>query len=245
MMILKIGGSVITDKSVYRKANVEAAERIIRTLAEVDDLLCVVHGGGSFGHIKAKEYGLPGPKNETSSLGYSIVHRDMEELDLMIVSLMIENGMKPIAVPVSSLRYDGHFDYSPLLRYIDEGFIPVSYGDVYIKDEHSYGIYSGDDIMADLSELLRPDAAVFLTDVDGIYDKDPKKHKDAVLLREIGTGISFGHVQNDVTGGIAKKFDSMMRMRRYVSGGVYLMNGKHPERIYDIGKGSFIGTVIR
>ncbi|KAA8922320.1 isopentenyl phosphate kinase [Thermoplasma sp.] len=245
MIILKMGGSVITDKSTYRTAKPDAIRKIVGVLSGLNDIVCIVHGGGSFGHIKAREYGLPGPKTEMSSMGYSIVHRDMEELDLMVINSMIELGMRPVSVPVSSLRYEGRFDYTPILRYIDAGFVPVSYGDVYIKDEHSYGIYSGDDIMADMAELLRPDMAIFLTDVDGIYDRDPKRNRDAVLLREISTSPEFDQVQNDVTGGIGKKFESMMRMKKNVKRGVYLINGNHPERIRDIGSGSFIGTVIR
>ncbi|MCY0851538.1 MAG: isopentenyl phosphate kinase [Thermoplasma acidophilum] len=245
MMILKIGGSVITDKSAYRTARTHAIRSIVKVLSGIEDLVCVVHGGGSFGHIKAMEFGLPGPRNPRSSIGYSMVHRDMEQLDLMVIDAMIDMGMRPISVPISALRYDGRFDYTPILRYIDAGFVPVSYGDVYIKDEHSYGIYSGDDIMADMAELLKPDIAVFLTDVDGIYSKDPKKNPDAVLLRDIDTNLTFDRVQNDVTGGIGKKFEAMVKMKTSVKNGVYLINGNHPERIGDIGTESFIGTVIK
>ena len=60
MIIVKLGGSVITDKSRYRTFRREITKEIIDVISEFEEELILVHGGGSFGHIMAKRYGFPG-----------------------------------------------------------------------------------------------------------------------------------------------------------------------------------------
>ncbi len=54
MMLIKLGGSVITDKSQYRRFDKDAVSRLCREIAESGKQAVVVHGAGSFGHIVAK-----------------------------------------------------------------------------------------------------------------------------------------------------------------------------------------------
>ncbi len=244
MIIIKLGGSVITDKKLYRRFRADAVSSIMDYLKILDDGLIIVHGGGSFGHIKSLEYGLPGPANERSRIGFVIVHRDMSDLNGLVLSAAIERGIPAVTVPFSSISCCGRTDYSIFRDYALNGFVPVSYGDVYIKDEDTYGIYSGDDIVYDLAKLFRPDKVMFLTDVDGIYDKDPKTSADARLLENLESSFALGSVENDVTGGMMNKVKAMRGISEYCNN-VYLINGFHPERIISAGKNGFIGTVIK
>ena len=58
-VILKLGGSVITDKAadqgIVREADLL---RIAKEVSEYRGKMIVVHGAGSFGHTYAKKYGL-------------------------------------------------------------------------------------------------------------------------------------------------------------------------------------------
>ncbi|MGC8608302.1 MAG: isopentenyl phosphate kinase [Thermoplasmata archaeon] len=244
MIIIKLGGSVITDKKAYRKFRPDITNSIIQYIMKLNERIILVHGGGSFGHIKSHEYGLPGPANERSRIGFSIVHRDMAELNNLVSSIAIGMGMPIISVPISSIYCCGKIDYSTMEEYAESGFVPASYGDVYIKDRNTYGIYSGDDIVLDLARIFRPDRVMFLTDVDGIYDRDPKKYADAKLLHSLNESFTLGIVENDVTGGIKNKMKAMHSISEFCNS-VYLMNGFHPERMMDAGSEKFIGTVIR
>lgn len=86
MKIFKIGGSVITDKAIYRKAKMETIERIAGVLSGMGEMV-IVHGGGSFGHIKAREFGFPGRLDEGGNrMGVAIVHRDMVDLNSLVSS---------------------------------------------------------------------------------------------------------------------------------------------------------------
>jgi isopentenyl phosphate kinase len=59
VIVLKIGGSVVTDKN---QASTPRPEQIRRIAAEIKEgkssKLVLIHGAGSFGHHQAREFGL-------------------------------------------------------------------------------------------------------------------------------------------------------------------------------------------
>ena len=58
-IILKLGGSAITDKTAEATPKTEIINRVAEEIKRADlDNLIVVHGGGSFGHPAAERYGL-------------------------------------------------------------------------------------------------------------------------------------------------------------------------------------------
>ena len=60
LTILKIGGSVITDKSKILKPNISSMKNISKILKKFDRVI-LVHGAGSFGHYYARKYKLQNP----------------------------------------------------------------------------------------------------------------------------------------------------------------------------------------
>ena len=67
MIVVKIGGSLITDNSRYRTFRRSAAEKIVSAISRENPAV-VVHGGGSFGHIASRKYNLPGPLTEQNAI---------------------------------------------------------------------------------------------------------------------------------------------------------------------------------
>ncbi len=242
MIIIKLGGSIITDKSEYRKFNEKIVENIVKILKVMNKQMIIIHGGGSFGHIKSKEFGLPGPVSERTIEGMNIVHNDMVELNLKISRVFQDNNIYNISLPVSSLVYDNIKNYNIFSRYLTYGITPISYGDTYLHGK-DIGIYSGDNIVYDVSKRFMPDYVVFFSDVDGIFDKNPKTNPDARLLKTISGDFQHDIINADVTGGIIHKYKKMKSISD-LGIPVYLINGLYPERIYNIGKNNFIGTVV-
>ncbi len=242
MIIVKLGGSAITDKSTYKKFNYNITENIIKTLHKINKNLIIIHGGGSFGHIKAKEYGLPGPITKDTLEGMTLVHNDMVYLNLKISQLFLENGFANMSIPISTIINGENKNYEAVKRYMDIGVTPVLYGDTYISN-NGIGIYSGDDIACDLAKIFNPESVVFFSDIDGIYNKNPKKFKDAMLLKTINGEFQYENNTSDVTGGIMNKYIKMKEIAD-MNIPVYLLNGYYPDRIYNIGKDNFIGTVV-
>ena len=69
--------------------------------------------------------------------------------------------------------------------------------------------------MVSLAEMFKPERAIFLSDVDGVFDMDPKKYRNAAMIRKYSKEIvNFGAISNDVTGGMELKFRSMINCRK-------------------------------
>lgn len=242
MFIVKLGGSVITDKSQYLSFRQETAEKIIDVIAGLHEPLIIVHGAGSFGHIKAKEYGLPGKVSPRTLKGFSVVHNDVMRLNLKIMDELISAGFDAVSVPPAS-TFSSRSSYRAIDRLLEKGLTAVSHGDCFLAGD-SVKIVSGDTIVRELAAKYRPSRVIFLSDVNGIYNRNPKEFEDATLISSLEDDIEFSETTDDVTGGMKTKLREMKSVARYC-GGVYLVNGNNPERIRDIGSKGFIGTAIR
>lgn len=242
LIVFKIGGSVITDKNQYRSFKKEVCGRIIDIISEFKDEVIVTHGAGSFGHILAKKYGFSGKISDENRQGISEIHSDMLRLNLLISDLMIERGMKPIQISPAVMSNETQIQTEPFRRFLDEGLTPVSFGD--IVPRHGFGrIVSADDVVLDLAKAFNPDKVVFFSDVDGIFNRDPKGSGKPSLIKTLDESISFSSVENDVTGGMKGKVDKIKLIRKYASV-VCVLNGNHPERLRHLGSDEFVGTVI-
>lgn len=244
MFLVKLGGSVATVKGRYRYYREKAVAEIFKELLKTGEQFALVHGGGSFGHIMAKEYNLPGPITDRSRVGYSIVHRDMTDLNQRVISTMISSGLNGVGVPPAVFSNATEKLVEVFAHYTELGFYPVTFGDVYLDDANgSFGIVSGDDLILELARQLKPDRVLFLTDVDGIYNKNPKKSKDAALLKTLEDSAVYENHGTDVTGGMGKKASAIRDITK-TGTTVYVLNGNKPHRINDAGTERFIGTVI-
>ncbi|MGC8663414.1 MAG: isopentenyl phosphate kinase [Thermoplasmata archaeon] len=232
MILLKIGGSVITDKRVYRKLKDKVLTRIVGELINTE--LIIVHGGGSFGHIVSDSYQLQyGLKSDKDRIQFSTVGKDMQDLNSIILGKLIERGIPAVSVPVHSFHMVGEqFKVDRFRDLIERNFIPVTYGDIVLDPKRSMIICSGDQIMFHLAKAFRPEKVVFVTDVDGIFDKNPKKYIDARFISEI-TGnedIQFGKDVSDVTGSMEGKFKVMKNISN-MGIDVMMVNGLVPGRV--------------
>ena len=101
--------------------------------------------------------------------------------------------------------------------------------------------------MVHLARAFHPRLCIFITDVDGIYDKNPDDPSAKLLKRlDDDTKTRFQSMPSrDATGGIAGKVMSMLEMARdgFES---FLLNGNHPERLGKVLRGEdTVGTIAR
>jgi isopentenyl phosphate kinase len=254
MILIKLGGSVISDKNVPYSFNKEVVERIAEEIAHFypAEGFILVHGGGSFGHPNAKEYnireGLVGDM-ERKRIGFSKTHQAMLKLNDLIIQVFLEKRLPAYSVSSSSifLIENGHIVYGDvevLRRLIEKGFIPILFGDTAIALDKGIDILSGDQIVSYLAKMLKPSKVIFLMDVDGIYDKNPKEHKDAKLLEEIKEIPELeGSAGVDVTGGINNKLKEAFKIAKYCD--VYFINGKVKGNLDKAIRGEKVGTRLR
>src|SRR5438874_9113325 len=100
MRIVKLGGSVLTDKSSYRTARSDVISRLARELAGYPDLV-VVHGAGSFGHVLAKERRLA--EGGGAPMDVARLRADVRDLQQTLVRALHEAGVPAAASATSDL----------------------------------------------------------------------------------------------------------------------------------------------
>jgi isopentenyl phosphate kinase len=222
MILIKLGGSVITDKARYRTFDGQRVSRLLDEIKRSGQRAVVVHGAGSFGHVLAKEHSLQdGLCDDTQIPAVARVQHDVRELSSMVVGKMLEKGIPAVSVAPGScfVMDDGRLlinDSEALTGLYGLGIMPVLFGDVVLDRRKGFGICSGDQIMEALSGIFKPERVVFVSDVDGLYDRDPKTHKNAGLICEV-TAEGLANIARettvaDVTGGVCSKMETMLRM---------------------------------
>lgn len=254
MQLVKLGGSVITDKSTYRTPRLDALARLALELASSGEKLAIVHGAGSFGHVLAKKHEIA--KGDDGGierrLAVAQVHADVRELQALVLSALRDVGLPAISLSTYDLArltngHLGSFAYEPVHETLARGFIPVMGGDVALDQARGFGILSGDVLMVELARSLHPARAVFVTDVDGIYDRDPHA-PGAALLKTIDLRTDVRTTESrapDITGSMAGK---LQRAREVAKAGVpvHIVNGLAPGRLGDVLAGKdTVGTVVR
>lgn len=218
MMLVKLGGSLITDKSRLKTFRTDRMKVLAQELGMAGVDMILVHGAGSFGHILAKEHRLKdGYANETQIPGVSHVQRDVRTLNLLVMDSLIAEGLKPVSLPPSTVvRMSGgeleSMDFGPFRAYLGLGLLPVTFGDVVIDSRRKFSICSGDDLMLWLAREFKPEKAVFAADVDGVYQDYPPVEGEGIIDRldwDTYRTIEGGIQRADVTGGILRKLRLM------------------------------------
>ena len=241
MQLVKLGGSVLTDKGKVTTLRPGSLRRLAAEIAKAGEDVIVVHGAGSFGHIKARKHRLNiGYLDDAQLPAVSEVQRDVRALNLAVLDALRRAGLRPVSLPPSAIARleDGALkalDTEVFARYRDLGFTPVTFGDVVLDARRWFSICSGDLLMLALAEAFRPEAAIFVADVDGVYTADPKRVRTAKFLRqlspatlaEVDTG---GLAVDDVTGGLRGKIERMLAVARHVDR-CLLVNGLKKGRL--------------
>ncbi len=228
LIIIKLGGSVITQKkSNLKKINRKKLERLSGEIASAlrkrKFSLIIVHGVGTFGHVIAKKFHLKdGYKSESQIKAVSQLRCDLEKLNYEVIKSLRDKGVNCVDIhPSSFMKFEnGEVEYintTVIRKNIELGFVPVLHGDILIDEYKGFGIISGDGIICELSKALCPSKIIMGTDIDGVFDSDPKVRKNAKLIREINNktikNISIGEsTAIDVTGGMKGKIKELIKL---------------------------------
>ncbi|MDR1404794.1 MAG: isopentenyl phosphate kinase family protein [Candidatus Methanoplasma sp.] len=255
MILIKLGGSIITDKSQYRTFNRYAVSRLCGEIKNSGESVLMVHGAGSFGHILAKKYSLQDGLTDFGQVpAVARVQYDVRELNLMVIKEMLNAGIPAMSVPPGScfMMDNGKLtvgDSEIIRSALHMSIMPVMFGDVVFDRSTGFGICSGDQIVEVLCRIYSPKKVVFVSDVDGLYDTNPKSNPNSNLLTEVTSEI-LGRISDessvdDVTGGVRAKAEAMLRMTA-AERDCILVNGSVPGRLYSSLKGErVISTTAR
>ncbi|MCI4318287.1 MAG: isopentenyl phosphate kinase family protein [Thermoplasmata archaeon] len=222
LIIVKLGGSVITRKSGAARVRQKILARLAVELASANGspAVIVLHGAGSFGHPGAVRFGLAAPLSKggerTRRRGAAIVSKEVRRLHASVLAALVEAGASPWSIPAgsSSRNREGklvHFDPEPFRRAIAAGVTPVSFGDVVVDEAWGFSILSADTIAAELARADGPKRVLFVSDVPGILEtaSDGRRRVIPEVTDETVRQLRPGLTAPDVTGGILGKARSM------------------------------------
>ncbi len=214
--ILKLGGSVITDKDRPETVDHETLEMLGATIAEhdVSDLL-IVHGGGSFGHHHAAAHGVSQTVGTTDPAAVRDITDAMKRLNTAVVDVLVDHGVPGVPVhPFSGARRTESGDLSactePLEDMLAAGFVPVCHGDVIAHAGVGATILSGDEIVCSYASTLDAFRVGLCSAVPGVLDGN-----ELIPLIESLDDVAHvlgGSDSTDVTGGMAGKVASLLEL---------------------------------
>ncbi|NVM55273.1 MAG: isopentenyl phosphate kinase family protein [Candidatus Helarchaeota archaeon] len=254
LILLKIGGSVITEKDVAEPTiNTKNLRRICKEIAEAyknnSFKLVIVHGAGSFGHPIVKRTGIhEGITRPDQVISFARTQVLQNILNSEVCQTLQEFNLPAIPIqPSASAIMDKKrlisFNHELIKNLLELSLIPVLFGVPAFDKSQKCSILSGDQIIVFLAKTLNPQKIIFASNVDGILGKDQN------LIEEI-TEDNYDEIKNslydatydDVTGSMAGKISELKNIIGIKS---YLINGNKPDLIKKILQGKEVrGTII-
>ena len=241
IILLKLGGSLLTDKNKPFSIREDVVKSAIHQIIEANKKIILIHGGGSFGHPLAKKYSISKGLDKSipnQILGLAKTHQSMNKFNSYLVNHFLELKYPVLSIQASSIFIkDSELISTKSLDVIetalDLGIIPILYGDIILDKHGSFSIISGDQIILELCQNLHTyniSKVVFAMESDGLYIVDKYSSEncklvtecysnelDSLKLADLGQKI-------DVTGGIKGKLNVIRKICKFKIP-VQLING--------------------
>lgn len=259
LVVIKLGGSVVTEKDKPLTASPMMIEAAMREIAESKlTRIVLIHGGGSFGHPVARQYSLQdGLRHHSQILGVAQTKQAMMELNKIVVDTGLSQGLPCVSVAPSPFVQTENKRITEMPTGILQGLlslgaIPVLHGDVVLDEKIGFCILSGDQLAARIATELDAHKVVLATDVDGVYEADPKLNPEATMIplldlakaKEL-TSLKRDPKEGDVTGGMAGKILEMIAVVEH-GGTAIFINGRRPGNLLRVLTGKTdVGTVMK
>ena len=217
--VLKLGGSVITDKDQPETADSDALGTAAAAIGEFlggDEQLVVVHGGGSFGHPHAAELGVSSTEGSRDAAGVVGIHRAMGDLTDIVLDTLHDHSVDALPVTplsVANRSADGtvEFPSAQISTMLDEGFTPVINGDVVAHAGKGATVLSGDTIVVSLARSLDADRVGLCSTVPGVLDDGGDVIPEIESFEAVADVLG-GSESTDVTGGMAGKVRQLLAL---------------------------------
>lgn len=247
-IVIKVGTSTLTYNT--GKINIRRIELLSQVISDLChngcEVVLVTSGAISVGASKLGFNKRPDEvceKQAASAVGQSelmsMYGKFFAEFGCQIAQILITKNV----LEDSERRANAVNAFRTLL---DWHVIPVvNENDVISTAEIKFG--DNDTLSGIVAELIDADLLIILSDIDGLYDKDPVANKDAKLISKVheiteelmknagGAGTERG------TGGMVTKLIAAKHVME-IGIDMVIINGKNPKAIYDVLDGEFRGT---
>lgn len=253
-VVVKVGTSTLTHDT--GRLNLHNMDRLARTLSDLEgmghEVVLVSSGAIGIGTAKMGLKERPTElkmKQATAAVGQCMMMHLYDKLFgeyNRVVAQILLTG-EDVDAPVRAQHLQNTFE-----SLLELGVIPVvnendSVSSAEIETGKCKVLGDNDTLSAMVARLVRADLLVLLSDIDGLYDADPRKDPEARLIHNVkavtpelramagGTGTWRG------TGGMQTKLNAAeLAMAAGVD--MVITNGARPEDLYEIIEGKDVGT---
>lgn len=241
LLLIKLGGSLITDKSKEFTAKPDVIFRLAKEIRSAKESfsgkIILAHGSGSFGHcVAAKFKTKDGMVDEESMTGLPLVADAAIQINRIVVKKFLEANMpavsfSPASFLLASNRYLKEAYAGPLFESLRLGFLPILYGDIIFDQKQGFCIFSSETVLSIIAnealKTFEDIRIIYCGNTDGVYDSDDKTiPKITPKSFEKLKSIIIGSEQTDVTGGMLHKVqESLDLTKRGIQ--TIIINGIH------------------
>ena len=252
-IVIKLGTSTLAHKT--GKLNIRRMTNLVRVISDLHnsgrEIIMVSSGAVGLG---AGKLGLPEkPKDTKTKQAVAAIGQCelMHVYDDMFAKYSVT--VAQILLTKTIINNPSHCEnfMNTVEKLVNMDVIPiVNENDTIAIDELELEIGENDSLSALVAELSRADLLLILSDIDALYDDDPRSNPDAKpipLVEEItpeieamagGAGTSLG------TGGMSTKITAA-KIATNAGIDMVIMNGRDPEKLYDLFEDKEIGTLFK
>lgn len=247
-IIVKVGTSTLTHPSGF--INLRKVDRLVTCLADIHnsgkEIILVSSGAVSCGLARIgfdRATLTPQQKQAAAAIGQcqliDMYDRRFAEHGVTVAQILLTRNV----VDDTELSLNAGTTLELLLN---QRVIPIVNENDTISNEQ-IRIGSNDTLATSVAVLSKADLLINMSDVDGLYDSDPRKDPNAGFIEYVGEinneirSFAFGAGTSRGTGGMIAKLDSA---KTATSAGIpmVIVNGAEPFILYDILEGEFKGT---
>lgn len=212
-LLIKIGGSCLSNKLLLHKALKSKSSELINAALDIDSgtinsiaselgtlypskrKMIILTGVGSPGHYTVLKHALHkgDDGSDEQHLGLLEAQIAVNRLRQSILEAFLRHKIPAVQFYASSMYQSDNMRITKsytenMEKFLTQGLVPVISGDMVPDSTMGYSVLSGDQILTDLADKFKPNQIVYGSDVDGIYDSDPKINPTAQLIPKISQG---------------------------------------------------------
>ena len=246
IIILKLGGSIITEKS-SEKAQIKKA--VVQNLAKELKLfiqrfpetkIILLHGAGSFGHPLVFQH-----------KGFAEIVCSTRKLANLLTDIFLAKKLPVLPIQASAILTEKNgktiiSNIFQLKQIINSGFIPMMGGDMSLTAKNQAVVVSADKLAVLLAKTFSVSKIFFASDVDGVFEKFPPT-KDAkpitflskTNLSRLLKNMDEKNSRRDVTGQMSGKLKAILTLNKKE---IIIFNGLKPGNLTKALTGKPVGT---
>ena len=236
LIFLKLGGSLITDKTSVEAMRHDVLARLATEIAAARKVnpqlkLLFGHGSGSFGHVAAAKYGTRHGIGKRDDLtiaqqwhGFAEVSSAASRISKIVTDALLAAGIPAVSLQpaASAICEDGQIvemALNPIKEALEVGLVPVIHGDVAFDRVKGGTIISTEEIMTFLAQSLKPTWLLLAGETTGVLDLDQEviPQITPTNLADVVAALGGSH-GTDVTGGMATKVHGMLALAEQFEG---------------------------